>query len=66
MQCRRRVVHGPVCCCSPKGPLSFNPKMFNEKELDKELLDDSDCMEKEKESPAISVNSRKGRSDENV
>jgi hypothetical protein len=40
--------------------------MFNEKELDKELLDDSDCMEKEKESPAISVNSRKGRSDENV
>lgn len=34
----------------PKGALSFNPKMINEEELDKDVFDDADFMEKEKES----------------
>ncbi|QDS69048.1 hypothetical protein FKW77_009786 [Venturia effusa] len=39
----------------PKGAISFNPKMLNEEELDEDLLDDADVMEKAKESPSTSV-----------
>lgn len=39
----------------PKGAIRFNPKMINGEELDKDLLDDVDFMEKERESCRSSV-----------
>lgn len=39
----------------PKGAISFNPRMINDEELDKDLLNDADFTEKEKETPPMIV-----------